>query len=85
MTRRTDNSVVGWMIAAGFALGWLIVPSVPERHTASYGYGSAPQPQPERPVTPEPACPEGQNIATVTLARGRIVGVTCAPGKPVER
>jgi hypothetical protein len=87
MTRRTDNAVVGWMIAAGFALGCLLVPSAPERHTDSHGYGSTSyyEPQPRRDVKPAPACPKGQDIATVTLAQGMIAGVTCGRGKPIER
>jgi hypothetical protein len=84
MTRRTDNAVVGWMIAAGFALGWLLVPSASERHAQSYGY-SPYRPEPERHVKPEPACQKGQDIGTITLAHGKIVAVTCATGKPVER
>jgi hypothetical protein len=82
MTRRTDNAVVGWMIAAGFALGWSLVPSAPAR--SGYSHNSVPsyRSAPERRVAPEPACPKGQDIGSVTFSRGIIVGVTCAQESP---
>jgi hypothetical protein len=81
-----DLTDVAWMTVVGFAIGLLIPLLTPEHQATTYG-GSASsyEPPPRRDAKVEPACPKGQDIASVTLAHGMIVGVTCAKVKPVER